>query len=307
MSFKRIFIIFTGSLLFLVGLIGLIMPIMPGWPFIFIGLSLIAPAAAFTMKYRIEQNFFKRGVVYFSEWKKYRIDAGVTTKFLPIYFKSTGDLDQVQNQEKLKEALQKSPVAHSHQISFNGTFAYLHQVHGGEVAVIENLTDHEKPGFYRFAGTDGAITNIPGLVILAMTADCLSVFLRAPGWVGVVHAGWRGTHQQIAKKAVLLIIQKAQCAAAEVHVIFGPSICGRHYEVGAEFSDHFLPPSLRKKNKKYYFSLVEENKKQLVEAGVQAGNISASGFCTVSENKHFYSFRKEKDSSGRMISFVQLR
>ena len=42
---------------------------------------------------------------------------------------------------------------------------------------------------------DALVTNTPGLVLAAFTADCTPILLHDPvtGAVGAVHAGWRGT------------------------------------------------------------------------------------------------------------------
>ena len=102
-------------------------------------------------------------------------------------------------------------------------------------------------------------------------------------------------------------MKKSGCGAGDIQLIFGPSICGRHYEVGEDFTKYFNPPALKRKNKKLYFNLVEENKRQALSLGIPKKNIAVSNHCTVSENEHFHSFRVEKENAGRIISFIQLR
>lgn len=303
---KKIFLAAAGVLLILVGVAGLILPIMPGWPLIFMGASMIAPAAFFRWKYKKLYPFLKSDVVCFSEWDRHRVDAGVTTKFFRFFLKNTGELDDPGKRAKLVEELGRDRTMRLKKLVFSGRFAYLRQTHGAAVAVVEQGTCRE-PGFYPYPDTDGILTNDPGLTLLVLTADCLSVFLRAPGWVGLVHAGWRGSKEKIVQKAFRLIREKAGCEPAAVEAIFGPSICGKHYEVGPEFRSYFVAPGLRKMKERYHFDLVAENYKQLHDAGMPPENISVSGFCTISQNSHFYSFRKEKDHAGRMISFIQLR
>ena len=302
---KKLLALIGGVFILLLGIVGLIMPVLPGWPLIFVGLSIIAPAAAFRMKYRIDLKLYKRDVVYFSEWRKEKVDTGVTTKFFPVFLKKTDDLEAAENQTKLAIALSQSREVKAKKIGFGGSFAYLNQVHGDKVAVIEG-DDCKASGFYRYEGTDAAITNIAGLTLLAMSADCLTIFFYAPGWVGIAHAGWRGTKTGIAKKTLLTLMQKSGAPASEVRVILGPSICRKHYEVGEEFKDHFTPPYLKKVGGRYHLDLVKANRKPLLRAGVPFNNISVSGLCTIGHKKHFYSHRAEKDSAGRMVSFIQL-
>ncbi len=247
-----------------------------------------------------------KDIVFFPGWKKYGADAGVTTKLFPVFLKKTDDLDHPANRFRLEEALRRSPSAAGARARFPGRFAYLQQVHGGKVAVLKKGAVPAGQKFTRLGETDGVITDIPGLTLLAMTADCLSVYFYAPGWSGVVHAGWRGTQLRIAETAAKLILRESGRKPSELRVIFGPSICGKHYEVGPEFKAHFPGTALSRKKEKYYFDLTRENENQLRALGVPAKNFHFSDLCTVSGGRRFYSFRKEKESAGRMISFIQI-
>ena len=230
-------------------------------------------------------------IIYFHEWKKYGVEAGVTTKSFGVFIQKADDLNLAYTKKKLARALLPG-----------GHFVYLQQVHGGRVGVLQS----KHQGFQRLKQTDGVITNVPGLTLLALTADCLSIYFMAPGWVGVVHAGWRGTRQKIAQTAVKLLMKKSKCAPSELRVIFGPSICGKHYEVGEEFKKYFSKSSLTMRKGKYYLDLIQENRRQILRERVLLKNISNTTLCTISQNKSFYSFRKEKDAAGRMISFIRL-
>ena len=183
-------------------------------------------------------------------------------------------------------------------------FALLNQVHGNNVAILEDPGQFEAGGFYHFKECDGAITNLKDFALLVMTADCLPIFFRAPGWVGLAHAGWRGTKNQVAKKAFELLKAKSGGDPSRIQVIFGPCIGFNRYEVGPEFRDIFPKKSLREKKGKLYFDLVGENKRQLAEAGASERSITELGLCTFDENEDFYSFRKEKEAAGRMVSFI---
>ena len=51
-------------------------------------------------------------------------------------------------------------------------------------------------------------------------------------------------------------------------------------------------------------SLKKENKKQLMQMGVSEKNIEISHYCTVVNNDKFYSYRKEKGKTGRMMAVI---
>lgn len=312
---KKIVLGIFGIFLILIGIAGWILPILPGWPFIFLGLSFIAPAFAARLKRRFLRKFSKQDAVYLDNWKKNRIHAGFSTRHFPLVLHSTEELSETANQTRFEKLLAESPALLSQKVSLGPKFAYLNQMHGDKIAVLEDGAAFQKGGFYRFSDTDGILTDISGLTLLVMTADCLSIFFSAgkneKQWIGLVHAGWRGTQKNIAKKAFQAIIERSGCSPSDIHVIFGPRIGKEEYQVGPEFKEYFPEAAqsgkspFRSKNNKLYFDLAGENKRQLIEAGAKSDNIFDLEICTVSENDDFYSFRKENSAAGRMISFIK--
>ena len=290
---KRIVPISIGIVLILVGIVGLFLPILQGWALIFLGLTLVSPALARQLRRRISRKFFKSGVVHLDEWKKNGVRAGFTTKHFPLVFHQTDDLLDPEKQHEF--AVRLGPFT---------KFALLSQVHGDEVVVAEDAGKYSKDGFYHFPQRDAVLTNIPGLTLLVFTADCLSLFLSAGTWVGLVHAGWRGSQKKIAQKSLALMVEKSSLKPQEVKIMFGPCIGVGHYEVGQEFRQFFPASSLIEKSGRLYFDLAKETRRQLLEAGARAENILDHGICPFAENGDFYSFRKEKENAGRIISFI---
>lgn len=292
---KRFFLAVLGSIFVLIGIVGLVMPFLPGWLFIFLGLSMLAPGAAHKIKNQIYRKFFRKPILYWGEWKKYPVQAGFTTRHLPLFLRKTDELSDPLNQAKLKACFP------SHE-----RFVFLNQVHEGHIAILEEGSFKPESEFHCLPAADGVITNIKNLTLLVMSADCLPVFFHAGDWVGVVHAGWRGTQKKIAQKAFAFILQKSKLKPSEVHVAFGPCIRKASYEVGEEFKRHFPKRLIHTKHGKLYFDLAGENRHQLTEAGVFPKNIVDHEICTFRENEHFYSFRKEKESAGRLLSFIRM-
>ena len=52
--------------------------------------------------------------------------------------------------------------------------------------------------------------------------------------------------------------------------------------------------------------LAEENLRQLVRHGVPRGQISVAAECTFCNPAQFYSWRRDRESAGRMISYIRL-
>jgi hypothetical protein len=55
-----------------------------------------------------------------------------------------------------------------------------------------------------------------------------------------------------------------------------------------------------------HIDLAEENRRQLIEAGVTPRRIHASNLCTMCGAAEFHSFRRDRDAAGRMYSFAGL-
>ena len=289
---KKFFLWIFGCLCLVIGVAGIILPILPGWFLIFVGLSIVAPRQAIRLKRMFQRRFSKQETIQLDEWRRRGVKAGFTTRHFKLFLQKTDDLLVPANQEKFK------------MLKRGNRFVFLNQVHEDSVLVLDDKKAFEKEGFYHFLRADGIITNVPDLTLLIMTADCLPIFFSAPGWVGLVHAGWRGSQKGISKKAVELICEKAGCKASKIQVALGPSISKKYYEVGREFRDYFPQESLVFAHNKLYFDLAGENKRQLLEAGITKANILDTKLCTVGQNKHYFSFRKEKDAAGRIISFI---
>ena len=157
-------------------------------------------------------------------------------------------------------------------------------------------------------GTDGFITDARNLPLAIFTADCLSVFLydsRKPA-IGLLHAGWRSSKENIVSCAINLMRSKFSTDPADLFAGFGPSIRSCCYEVSVEFKDNFSF-GLIESSGRIYLDLAEVNKKQLFDSGVKKENIFDSGICAYCDSNDFFSFRREKEVAGRMISVIALR
>jgi len=94
--------------------------------------------------------------------------------------------------------------------------------------------------------------------------------------------------------------------AKDLHAAIGPGIGVCCYEVGREVSTQFaeLFPERRDLGQRTKIDLVEANRRQLLEAGLEAEKIYAANLCTFCDASQFHSFRRDGDAAGRMISFI---
>lgn len=180
----------------------------------------------------------------------------------------------------------------------------IRQVHGNKIIVAARSATRRPVAL---EDADGILTDRRDLALAVRTADCLSVFLYDPRQevIGLVHAGWRGTQQQIVPKAVTLMRKQWKSNPRDLQVAFGPAIHSCCYRVGASFLEYF-PKETVKRKQGYFFDLPAANKNQLIGSGVSERNILDCAVCTHCETECF-SYRREGDAAGRMISLMMLK
>ncbi|RZU40465.1 peptidoglycan editing factor PgeF [Edaphobacter modestus] len=170
---------------------------------------------------------------------------------------------------------------------------------------------------------DGLVTDQPGILLAAGTADCVPVLLVDPRRraVGAFHAGWRGTAARIVEHGVETMRREYGSRPQDLLAAIGPSIGQCCYTVGEEVRERFAAefaygtellrssdgpgdeaPILR-------IDLWEANRRQLIDAGVEARKITTLGECTAcavdaSGYRRYFSHRAEAGRTGRMLNVI---
>jgi YfiH family protein len=172
--------------------------------------------------------------------------------------------------------------------------ASLKQIHSALVLAAEH------PGC---AGEgDALLTSRPGLRLSVRSADCYPILLADTKRhaVAVVHAGWRGTADRVVVETIAKMRAQFGTSPTDLLVAIGPGIGVCCYEVGAEVARLFGLEGAGR------VDLAAANRRQLIEAGVQEPHIDVLGGCTFCNAARFYSFRRENERAGRMISYIGL-
>lgn len=181
--------------------------------------------------------------------------------------------------------------------------AAYNQVHGATVATGE-------PGWFN-EDADAATTNTPGVMLVMSVADCLPIVLHDPltGAVAAIHAGWRGTVAGVAEATVNALKTRYGTEERDVVALLGPAISVDRYEVGPEVVAAARAADLdgaiqhEQPNGHAHFDVRKANAVQLARAGVR--HIHHLAHCTASEPDLFYSYRRDKGTTGRHWAFVQ--
>jgi polyphenol oxidase len=158
---------------------------------------------------------------------------------------------------------------------------------------------------------DALITAVPGLYVSVRTADCVPVLIaderhRA---VAAVHAGWRGSADAIVLEVLKAMAQRYGSVAADLAAAIGPAVCGNCYEVGPDVAARFARwfPERSDLNSRAKLDLVEANRRQLVEAGLDPARITTGAPCTACHPAEFFSWRRDQERAGRMVAAIAIR
>lgn len=180
------------------------------------------------------------------------------------------------------------------------------QVHGTSILRAEN------PGHYN--GYDAFITERKNLFLCIFTADCYPVLIYDPrhNASAAIHAGWKGSAGKIVMKTIAAMESSFNSDPSECLAYIGTGISAESYEVGREVAMNFPEESrphlpYRNEEEKYLLDLGTVNYRQLLASGICASNIERSPFCTVRNNDLFFSYRRDKGKTGRMVSLIGIR
>jgi YfiH family protein len=185
---------------------------------------------------------------------------------------------------------------------------------------------------------DALVTQRRGVLLAVQTADCIPILLadsrnRA---VAAIHSGWRGTLRRIAEKTLGRMHMEFGTRPADVLAAIGPGIGGCCYEVGSDVAKEFesqfpearewfdgpfdalaagendpnwlpwltmRPPGHPPPSPRVQLDLIAANRAILTKAGIPAGQITASGFCTACRTDLFFSYRRER-TTGRLMAAI---
>ena len=187
-----------------------------------------------------------------------------------------------------------------------------YQIHSAEAVIVTKpWTYDERPK------VDGMVTNVPGLILGSLTADCGPVLfadLRA-GVIGCAHAGWKGALAGVTD-ATVFKMESLGASRANIVAVLGPTISKVAYEVGPEFIQHFVDASVE--NKRFFtdslkkdhhmFDLPAYLTTRMKAIGI--GTVIDCGLCTYTREEEYFSYRRtthagEKDY-GRQIAAITL-
>lgn len=199
----------------------------------------------------------------------------------------------------------------------DGRVSTLWQCHSGICLSIES---HVEEGAAR-PKADALATDIPGLAIGVLTADCGPVLFtakKADGRpvIGAAHAGWGGALGGVLDDTVAKILGLG-ATLDSIRACLGPCILQASYEVAAPFLDPFLAQDegaekffmAGRRAGHYQFDLPGYIAFRLAQAGVRG--VTLMGLDTYAGSDDFFSYRRAKHQGeadyGREMSVIMIR
>ncbi len=191
---------------------------------------------------------------------------------------------------------------------------YPHQTHGTTVRQIGrefiSLPDNIRDMI--LDGVDAVTTDVPQVCIGVSTA------------VAAIHAGWRGTVARIVRATIESMMKSFGTQPENLKAVIGPGISEKNFEVGDEVYKAFAEAGFdmneiakrypmmnrnsgnedKEQPMRWHINLWECNKRQLLECGLQDGNITVSGICTYDNVEDYFSARRLGTASGRIFTGI---
>lgn len=146
---------------------------------------------------------------------------------------------------------------------------------------------------------DAMATNVPGLALGVLAADCAPVLMYDPVAcvIGAAHAGWRGAFGGVVE-AVVDAMERLGAQRRQIRAGIGPCIGRGSYEVGPEFPTPIVSqnPAMARyfaaapRPGHFLFDLAGYVGHRLAGCGVPA--VECAGRDTVAAEEEFFSYRR---------------
>jgi len=181
------------------------------------------------------------------------------------------------------------------------TLESVRQTHSDRIHISEGASAQDAD----LPEADAILTRSQGSLISVRTADCLPLLFvdETRRALAAVHAGWRGTAQQITQRAVERMRDEFGSRPQDLEVAIGPGIGVCCYEVGPDVAEQFPASSIQHKQRAH-LDLAAENRRQLIESGVAPEQVQSAALCTCCRSDLFHSHRRDEASAGRMIAVI---
>jgi polyphenol oxidase len=161
---------------------------------------------------------------------------------------------------------------------------------------------------------DAVVTSAAGVACGVRVADCVPVLVadKKSGAVAAIHSGWQGTAVDVVGAGVAALLGEAG-GQPDLVAAVGPHIGVCCFEVGEDVAERLATCSSardvvdRTRGPRPHVDLGKIVRAQLIASGVRPDAIDDVPGCTMSEQDRFFSFRRDREKSGRMLAAIVAR
>jgi polyphenol oxidase len=185
------------------------------------------------------------------------------------------------------------------------------QVHGREVAVVRGTEERAE---VLLCEADVVLTRAPGVACGVKVADCVPVLVAdvESGAVAAIHSGWQGTAAGVVGAAIVALRGELG-KDGRLMAAIGPHIEVCCFEVGDDVAGKLqgcAPKEAvvdRDRGPRPHVDLRKIVRAQLILAGVSNQAIEDVRGCTKCDGERFFSYRRDRERSGRLLSAIAAR
>ena len=188
------------------------------------------------------------------------------------------------------------------------TLIHMRQTHSDIIVAIDESHTFDTP-----PECDALITNRLHTPLMVMSADCTGILLYDPlhKAIGAVHAGRAGALNQILPKTIRMMGETYGSGCTDLHIVLGPSIHGCCYEINEtialETETKGYPHALQRRNGKIFLDVNTILVQQLQEIGIAPERIEVIDHCTSCRCDEYFSYRADKQHTGRITGVIFLK
>jgi YfiH family protein len=185
------------------------------------------------------------------------------------------------------------------------------QVHGRDVTVVRGNEDRDD---VLAREADVVVTRASGVACGVKVADCVPVLVadRETGTVAAIHSGWQGTVAGVVG-AGIAAVRRELGRHGDLVAAVGPHIEACCFEVGDDVARRLeacapgAPVVREGRGARPHVDLRRIVREQLRAAGLAEDAIDDVAGCTKCDAARFFSYRRDGERSGRLLSAIVAR
>lgn len=173
---------------------------------------------------------------------------------------------------------------------------------------MDGIQTVQAPGVYD--GCDAMITDQKQVILSVLTADCAPVMIWSTqsDLVASVHSGWQGSELDIMGKTIRKMVVDHGVDPTSLYMVIGPGLTVENFEVGPEFIDKFPQDYLQDFSQgRFKFDNNQYLNDRAIACGIPANHIEVLNYCTYRDKNLFFSHRRDKNVTGRMMSIIGIK